>query len=88
MISLREWRAAGDLRRGQVCESEDELGELSRSFEGMAQALRSTVGRVAEAADRVEATAAEMASVSTDVASVTADQVQGIQQTALSMERS
>jgi methyl-accepting chemotaxis protein len=78
--------ASGDLRRGRVFESEDELGELSRSFEGMAQALRTTVGRVAEAADRVEATAAEMASVSTDVASVTADQVQGIQQTASSME--
>ena len=84
--SEAERLASGDLRRGRVFESEDELGELSRSFEGMAQALRSTVGRVAEAADRVEATAAEMASVSKDVAAVTADQVQGIQQTASSME--
>jgi len=78
--------AGGDLRRGRVFESEDELGELSRSFEAMGASLRSTVGRVAEAADRVEATAAEMADVSGSVASVTADQVSGIQQTRSSME--
>ena len=33
----------GDLRRGEVYESEDELGELSRSFEAMGSALRATV---------------------------------------------
>jgi methyl-accepting chemotaxis protein len=78
--------ASGDLRRGRVFESEDELGDLSRSFEAMAASLRATVGRVAEAADRVEATAGEMASVSESVASVTVDQVRGIQQTTSSME--
>ena len=78
--------ASGDLRRGEVYESEDELGELSRSFEAMASSLRATVGRVSEAADRVEATAGEMAGVSEAVSSVTADQVKGIQQTTTSME--
>ena len=78
--------ASGDLRRGDVYESEDELGELSRSFEAMASALRVTVGRVSEAADRVEATAGEMAGVSEAVSLVTADQVRGIQQTTTSME--
>ena len=78
--------ASGDLRRGQVYESEDELGELSRSFEAMAGSLRATVQRVSEAADRVEATAGEMAGVSEAVSSVTADQVKGIQQTTTSME--
>jgi methyl-accepting chemotaxis protein len=78
--------ASGDLRRGRVFESEDELGELSRSFEGMAQSLRETVGRVAQAADRVEATAGEMSSVSESVAAVTADQMRGIAQTTASME--
>ena len=52
----------------------------------MASALRATVGRVSEAADRVEATAGEMAGVSEAVSSVTADQVRGIQQTTTSME--
>jgi methyl-accepting chemotaxis protein len=78
--------SSGDLRRGEVYESEDELGELSRSFEAMASSLRATVGRVSEAADRVEATAGEMAGVSAAVSSVTADQVKGIQQTTTSME--
>ena len=78
--------SSGDLRRGEVYESEDELGELSRSFEAMASSLRATVGRVSEAADRVEATAGEMAGVSEAVSSVTADQVRGIQQTTTSME--
>jgi methyl-accepting chemotaxis protein len=81
-----ERMSSGDLRRGEVYESEDELGELSRSFEAMAGALRSTVRRVSQAADRVEATAAEMAGVSEAVSSVTADQVKGIQQTTTSME--
>ena len=76
----------GDLRRGPVWESEDELGELWRSFEGMAASLRETVGRVAEAADRVEGTAGEMVEVAASVASVTADQVQGIEQATASME--
>ena len=78
--------SSGDLRRGEVYESEDELGELSRSFEAMASSLRATVARVSEAADRVEATAGEMAGVSEAVSSVTADQVRGIQQTTTSME--
>jgi methyl-accepting chemotaxis protein len=78
--------SSGDLRRGEVYESEDELGDLSRSFEAMAGALRATVQRVSQAADRVEATAGEMAGVSEAVSSVTADQVRGIQQTTTSME--
>jgi methyl-accepting chemotaxis protein len=78
--------AGGDLRRGRVFESEDELGELSRSFEAMSGSLRETVGRVSSAADRVEATAAEMAGVAASVSSVTADQVSGIRQTTSSME--
>jgi methyl-accepting chemotaxis protein len=78
--------ASGDLRQGQVFESEDELGDLSRSFETMAQSLRSTVSRVAVAADRVEATAGEMAAISESVAEVTASQVTGIREAARSME--
>jgi methyl-accepting chemotaxis protein len=78
--------SSGDLRRGEVVESEDELGELSRSFEAMGSSLRATVARVSEAADRVEATAGEMAGVSEAVSGVTADQVRGIQRTTTSME--
>ena len=78
--------ASGDLRRGRVFESEDELGELSRSFELMASSLRETVMRVAEAADRVEGTVGELSPVSESVTQVTADQVSGIEQVTSSME--
>ncbi|MCZ6464849.1 MAG: HAMP domain-containing methyl-accepting chemotaxis protein [Proteobacteria bacterium] len=75
-----ERMALGDLRGGLSVESDDELGELGRSFERMGQSLRSTVGRVVEAADRVEATAGEIAGASESVAAASADQVRRIQQ--------
>jgi methyl-accepting chemotaxis protein len=81
-----ERMASGDLRPGRVFESEDELGELARSFQTMALSLRATVGRVAEAADRVDATAGDMASVTDCVVGVTADQERGIEQATASME--
>lgn len=78
--------ASGDLRRGMIFESEDEMGDLSRSFETMTFSLRSTISRVAAAADQVEATAGEMAAISESVAAVTASQVAGIREAARSME--
>jgi HAMP domain-containing protein len=78
--------ARGDLRRGRVFESEDELGELARSFETMAQSLQATVSRVAEAADRVETTAGELSPVSASVARVSSDQFVGIEQATARME--
>jgi methyl-accepting chemotaxis protein len=78
--------SSGDLRRGRVWESEDELGVLWRSFEGMAESLRETVGRVAAAADGVEATVGEMVEVAASVSGVTVDQVRGIRQATASME--
>ena len=78
--------ASGDLRRAQVLESEDELGDLSRSFEIMAGSLREALSRVFQAADRLELTAADIASIAEGVSAVTADQVAGIQQASRSME--
>ncbi len=78
--------ASGDLRRGRAFDSEDEIGELARSFESMAESLRSALSRIFGAADQLEATAADISSISEGVAAVTADQVSGIQQAALSTE--
>jgi methyl-accepting chemotaxis protein len=75
-----ERMADGNLARGLVWESEDEMGGLSRAFEKMGASLRATVSRVAEAADRVDAAAGEIASVSQSVAVASADQVRRIQQ--------
>ena len=78
--------ASGDLRRGRIFESEDELGGLARAFDAMAQGIRATVSRVSDAADRVEATASRVSSVSESVTSVTADQVEGIERATTSMQ--
>jgi methyl-accepting chemotaxis protein len=78
--SEAERMAQGDLRRGRTWEAEDEMGVLARSFERMGGALRATVGRVSEAADRVDSAASEIASVSQGVAIASADQVRRIQQ--------
>ncbi len=75
-----ERMARGDLRRGDVWEAEDEMGDLGRAFERMGGALRATGGRVAEAADRVDTAASEISSVSQSVAIASADQVRRIQQ--------
>jgi methyl-accepting chemotaxis protein len=78
--------ASGDLRPGRVMESEDELGELSRSFDEMAESLRAALSRVSGASDLVETTANEITAISESVAAVTADQASGIQQVSSSME--
>lgn len=75
-----ERMALGDLRPGAVFESEDELGDLARAFDRMGGALRATVGRVAEAADRVESSAGDISRVSESVGAASADQVRRIQQ--------
>ncbi len=64
----------------------DEIGDVARAFEAMAESLRRMIGHVAGAADRVEGTSAEIAAASGTVAAVTADQVRGIQQTARAMD--
>ena len=78
--------ASGDLRASEAFESEDEIGVLARSFERMAGALRATVGRVSEAADRVEATATEAATVSASVASAAESQGRGVVESARAMQ--
>jgi methyl-accepting chemotaxis protein len=80
LVAEAERMAAGDLSRGRAFESEDEMGGLGRAFERMATSLRATVGRVTEAADRVDSAASEIASVSQSVAVASADQVRRIQQ--------
>ena len=70
----------GDLRPGDVWESEDEMGSLARAFQMMGTALRATVTRVSEAADRVDSAAGEISRVSQSVAVASADQVRRIQQ--------
>ncbi|MCL4684525.1 methyl-accepting chemotaxis protein [Myxococcota bacterium] len=70
--------ARGALDRAEIFESEDELGDLGRAFDRMRQALRETVGRVTQAAERVERAAAELGAVGGAVAAAAADQEQAV----------
>ena len=72
--ALADRIASGDLTLAEPVESEDELGDLAHAFERMSSSLRATVGRVAEAADGVEAAAAQMAQVGETVSASTGDQ--------------
>jgi methyl-accepting chemotaxis protein len=84
--SAAERIGQGDFTVHVSTDRRDEIGDVARAFETMAADLRGMLGHVAQAADRVEGTATEIATVAESVATVTADQVRGIQQTAKSME--
>jgi methyl-accepting chemotaxis protein len=71
--------ASGDLSQVEPVESEDELGDLAQAFARMSGSLRATVGRVAEAADGVEAAAAQMAEVGRAVSGATGDQSRALE---------
>ncbi len=78
--------ASGDLSPGLVFESEDEWGELARSFQQMGSTLWANVARVATAAGRVESMASEVAGLAGSVVGVTVDQRREIERTTTSME--
>lgn len=76
---LAERIASGDLTPAEPIESEDELGALAHAFERMSGSLRATVGRVAEAAEGVEAAAASMAQVGGAIREATVDQSRALE---------
>ena len=78
--------ADGDLRSGRIFESEDELGELARAFDEMAESLRTMIARVASAADGVEARSSSLGPVCESLSVATAEQVRGTRRAASSME--
>jgi methyl-accepting chemotaxis protein len=79
--------ASGDLRPAPTCESEDELGELARSFDGMVIALRTTIARVSSSADGLESRASALGPVCSTLAAATVEQEQGTRRAAESMEQ-
>jgi methyl-accepting chemotaxis protein len=79
--------AAGDLRPLQTFESEDELGDLARSFDGMVESLRATISRVASSADRLETRASALGPVCRTLSEATVEQEQGTRRAAESMEQ-
>jgi len=78
---------SGDLRTQVAMEAEDELGDLGLAFAAMADALRATVGRVAETADLIESKSTELASISEAVGGGAGDQSRGVREAVGAMER-
>jgi len=78
--------ASGDLRAGLLTETEDELGDLSRAFEVASGSLHSTVSRVSEAANFVEATASQIAEISQTLSAGADQQSEGVQHAVRSVE--
>src|SRR5262249_12460101 len=85
--SAAERLASGDLRSAATFESEDELGDLARAFDGMVEALRATISRVAASADRLEGRASALGPVSRTLSEATVEQEQGTRRAAESMEQ-
>ncbi len=85
--SAAERLASGDLRPVPTFESEDELGDLARSFDGMVEALRATIARVAASADGLEARASALGPVCRTLSAATVEQDQGTRRAAESMEQ-
>ncbi len=79
--------ASGDLRQAASYESEDELGDLARSFDGMVESLRATIARVAASANGLEARAGALGPVCETLSAATVEQDQGTRRAAESMEQ-
>ena len=79
--------ASGDLRTSDVYESEDDLGDLARSVQEMAQSLRTTVSQVVKAAGRVDGTANAIERASAAVNEVAGEQAQSIQSVSSEMDQ-
>ncbi len=71
---------AGNLQVAELVESEDELGDLARTFSKMRLALRDTVAGVSAAAGRVDESASGLAEIGGGVAQNSQEQVAGIEQ--------
>jgi methyl-accepting chemotaxis protein len=78
--------AKGELRHGEPFESEDELGQLARTYQETADALRALVGDVASAALRVDGAAVDLQSVSQRVAGGADEQAREMGSAAAAME--
>jgi len=76
---------AGDLTVRLEIDRRDEIGDVARAFDEMGAALRATLGDVGQAADRLETTAGQVASLAEGVTRAAADQAQSNQRVAASM---
>ena len=78
--------STGDLTHPIVVRSQDELGELAASVEGLRQQFVRSLGIVRAAADSVSTASAQIASGNRDLSARTESQASALEQSAASME--
>ena len=79
--------ADGDLDTRFGIESNDELGELSRSLDRMREAFAKMIGDIRHTSESVSVASSEIAQGNADLSSRTEQQASSLQQTAASMEQ-
>ena len=78
---------AGDLSGDDIAvTTEDELGDMARSANGMQQSLREMIGEVSESAERIAAAGEELSATATEQAHGAASQKDQTHQVAASMQ--
>jgi methyl-accepting chemotaxis protein len=78
--------ATGDLRPGRHAESEDELGDLERSFARMAASLEATVSQLAATANLLDGRLGRLGQVTAVLDRATTEQSRGIRDAGRSLE--
>jgi methyl-accepting chemotaxis protein len=86
-IGVTQRIAKGDLSSHIVAESQDEVGQLTRSLHAMQEALRQLVGVVRSSSESVATGAGQIATGNTDLSQRTERQAANLQHTAASMEQ-
>jgi methyl-accepting chemotaxis protein len=78
--------ARGDLRALRPVTNEDEIGDLARSFESMADGLRGVVAKVQWAAERVESGAQELLPISSGLSEASSGARNGVSRATAGMQ--
>jgi len=85
-INFAQQVGNGDLSRSLQVESEDEVGELVRQINSMAENLKMLIGRIRSSSEQVASAADEIASTSTQITRSAQSQSKAADETGSSME--
>ncbi|MBI5268362.1 MAG: HAMP domain-containing protein [Burkholderiales bacterium] len=86
-VRATEQVAGGDLTVRLDTQRQDEIGDLMRGLQHMADALRQLIGNVREGAQHIEVASREIASGNADLSSRTEQTASALQETASSMQQ-
>jgi methyl-accepting chemotaxis protein len=85
-VNFAQAIAAGDLDRTVTASSQDEVGELAKALNSMAQKLREVVGEVRSGAEALTSASTEVAATSQNLSQGTGEQAASVEETTSSLE--